>query len=804
MSTTTEAGGRVTRSQSGAVIDGHAEPERVLQGQVQTDTGGTEHADRDDTGPARSPEPVMDDALGSTTLGNAALPSPEAAHEVLGGVGVDNPTHDLSVYVPEGPRPVRQQDDTGNRSGTSDGRAPLANPEGVMHMLNMLHQALNNEVAARNGTVPQVTEGEMLGAARAAPTEQPISESHTGRDETGLSVPSGEGQPVPTPPNRSPKMEENSATGLPLTGNINTDAFRQAVFEELQQMLHDEPDRLGMIAEVILESPVFQDRLGAKIDQLLIQHPSLKQVKTVTVHEDSSTDSSSSEAEARDEERRRRRAKTKRRRGTGKGRKSRKYRTRSGDSSSTSLTSTDTDGRPAITATDEEKTSGDSSDSSSSSSDDKKTSRRNRNGKKNKSKKKKRRSSSSSDSSTDTGEEDERDSDGRRLRPIQPTNELFTDAVNYQTYRLTNRSKRYNSSVSKRISKMQKGMNVQLQSQKFDGTDPVTVINFLDAFQTACDTNGIHEGAAMWLFQFFLKNPAQATVKARLAADSPRKKKHRIGSSSRRHLSNETEKLCSYVEVVQFLLLTYATDEVIAEAMNDLQAFQQSPSTGAVDFSRKLYQKALRMGNVLPDRVIRSRFIEGLHPGIRDHMRHYYAEHPKVTLGQLARYAESIDSLNSTKPKPVEKKAQKNTERGNRHVLPVDGSTTPSSVTTMPTTDSGGQAVMAMQGGSHSGRTPSSGPSSFTSYRSNDSYVHCRVCLSKEHSMDKCPFLNDKRQECVATREANFQAQRKKFPPPQASTPSTQASGTGHGQAAVPAEARATTPAATPPQAQGN
>lgn len=54
--------------------------------------------------------------------------------------------------------------------------------------------------------------------------------------------------------------------------------------------------------------------------------------------------------------------------------------------------------------------------------------------------------------------------------------------------------------------------------------DQMSVFGFLFAFQLAYDTNGVHEGASLWLLHFFLRCPITAALKAPFALRSkPRK-----------------------------------------------------------------------------------------------------------------------------------------------------------------------------------------------------------------------------------------------------------------------------------------
>lgn len=74
----------------------------------------------------------------------------------------------------------------------------------------------------------------------------------------------------------------------------------------------------------------------------------------------------------------------------------------------------------------------------------------------------------------------------------------------------TDRSQHYEDDVAWQITKMTKRPEVQLKLLKFDEFDLMTILSFISAFQMACDTNFIHEGADRWLFHFLIKNPAGA------------------------------------------------------------------------------------------------------------------------------------------------------------------------------------------------------------------------------------------------------------------------------------------------------
>lgn len=74
---------------------------------------------------------------------------------------------------------------------------------------------------------------------------------------------------------------------------------------------------------------------------------------------------------------------------------------------------------------------------------------------------------------------------------------------------------------------MAKRLEVDLKSQLFDESDPMTFLIFLPVFQMAYDMNGINEGPNIWLLHAFMKNlpvPLSAPELALRAHDDPVKK----------------------------------------------------------------------------------------------------------------------------------------------------------------------------------------------------------------------------------------------------------------------------------------
>ena len=159
---------------------------------------------------------------------------------------------------------------------------------------------------------------------------------------------------------------------------------------------------------------------------------------------------------------------------------------------------------------------------------------------------------------------------------IRPLNDLFIKAVDYRTYRLESRRTRHDARTAQRINCYRKRLYVQMKTHTFGGQDPIAVLGCLARFKMACDHIGVSEGAAIWCFQFYLTGQAHALLHSRLhgndmAVDAEQRELHE-----------------TYAEEVNFLLRTYATDEVISEGVGDVTSFRQSSNMTEEVYSNQL------------------------------------------------------------------------------------------------------------------------------------------------------------------------------------------------------------------------
>lgn len=137
-------------------------------------------------------------------------------------------------------------------------------------------------------------------------------------------------------------------------------------------------------------------------------------------------------------------------------------------------------------------------------------------------------------------------------------------------------------------------MDVPMKTANFKPSDPISLLPFLQNFKTACNSNGIHEEAAIKLFQHFMKDPAKSAL-VHSVCDTKEDDPQQDG------------KLTTHCQVVHYLLTTYATDDLIAEAEADINNFKEPKGISAVRYSKGLWEVALRCGRVTSKRRVHRR-----------------------------------------------------------------------------------------------------------------------------------------------------------------------------------------------------
>lgn len=148
-----------------------------------------------------------------------------------------------------------------------------------------------------------------------------------------------------------------------------------------------------------------------------------------------------------------------------------------------------------------------------------------------------------------------------------------------------------------------KPLQEQKKSPIYHSFDPVSIIRFLSAFQLARDTNGVYEGDALWLLQFFEMphfRGAESLYFSFLKVAQGQKQ----GTGT------------SYMEAIHYLLETDATDNVITKRDADkMRPTPQSDKTSP-GFTGPLWNKALQCHRIYDEVVIEFFSTEGLSESI--------------------------------------------------------------------------------------------------------------------------------------------------------------------------------------------
>lgn len=143
-------------------------------------------------------------------------------------------------------------------------------------------------------------------------------------------------------------------------------------------------------------------------------------------------------------------------------------------------------------------------------------------------------------------------------------NDLLKKAVDYSFSCLLKKTTPYDSMVAKYIGRYRKKLGIQIKGHPFSESDPIAILGFLQRFETACDHNVVTKEAATWCFQSYLTGRTHSPVHSSITEETNTGKVH------------NRETVQTYAEVVPFILTTYTTDEVIADACLDVINYRQS------------------------------------------------------------------------------------------------------------------------------------------------------------------------------------------------------------------------------------
>ena len=315
-------------------------------------------------------------------------------------------------------------------------------------------------------------------------------------------------------------------------------------------------------------------------------------------------------------------------------------------------------------------------------------------------------SGSSSDGSNSCGyssSDSEKEKSRRRalrktLTELNPSNRMFAKVLSYKNYRLYKRNPSESGRVRRKVSSWTKRMATTVG--KFNGSDPISVIQFLAKFKVAADNNGIPEGGAKLVLRNFLSGRAAEAFDASLYVDA---------------IGIDTVGIQTWSDAVHWLLQTFAKDTYIRDVVHKLRGLQQKEQETENDFGHRVLSAYSRIPGVYTqdDQIVT--FIEGLHEAVsagvtRDRQispYRYDTLHSVMELAHSHGTAERARGPNNRKDKPIAKRTllvEPSLESTGSSATPYGGSA-----------HSGEVAALAMEGSNFS---PPSTPSYATYFSS--------------------------------------------------------------------------------------
>ena len=196
-------------------------------------------------------------------------------------------------------------------------------------------------------------------------------------------------------------------------------------------------------------------------------------------------------------------------------------------------------------------------------------------------------SSSSSDASESDADLSDRDNDDIRV-----ADRGCKKVLDVETYRLHDRDPERDLGL--RTTKVLQNLRHLFDGERFDGSDPLTVLHFLEELKVTFDDAGLCEGDARHMVRYFLSGEAARLFKGL----SPKDKK-------------------TYPRIVKWLLRTYVRESMLQNAREEFLTRSQKPQETEVEYSKALSDLAKRCAGMIPSRDLINRFVRGLRPTIR-------------------------------------------------------------------------------------------------------------------------------------------------------------------------------------------
>lgn len=130
---------------------------------------------------------------------------------------------------------------------------------------------------------------------------------------------------------------------------------------------------------------------------------------------------------------------------------------------------------------------------------------------------------------------------------------------------------------------MVKYVKLQIKALFFNPSNPISITGFLDTVKLACDTNCIHEQEEMEVLSFRFKIALLTTLNSFMSGGTHNAPV--VASVNTVEPTTEKKLLCSYQDIVNYLLTKFANDQAIAKIDFEMMRYTQPASMTHTQFA---------------------------------------------------------------------------------------------------------------------------------------------------------------------------------------------------------------------------
>lgn len=139
----------------------------------------------------------------------------------------------------------------------------------------------------------------------------------------------------------------------------------------------------------------------------------------------------------------------------------------------------------------------------------------------------------------------------------------------------------------------------------YNDRDLITILTFLVQFKRPCDSNRVPEKLALWILPNFMKAGLCASFNDLIVLIW-------VSRDAYAMLRADGDRIGTYVEAMNHVMKSYATNANTAKAMSETSRRRKMPIESVVQFKDAVSLKSVTCGNAYPDERIKKVFIDGL------------------------------------------------------------------------------------------------------------------------------------------------------------------------------------------------